>query len=393
VPLTEPLQQIERTFVRHRGRKLSYFGGCDYFRLSTHPEVLRALHEGAEKFGLNVAASRVTTGNHALFGKLEGELARFFRAERGALFSNGYATNLAFAQAFAEQFTHAFLDERSHASLLDAAGFLHGHIATFRHRDPQDLRQRLRRCGPAARPLVMTDGLFSHDGSLAHLEEYVSILPRQGMLLVDDAHGAGTIGETGKGTAEVRRVRDERIVQTISLSKAFGVYGGAVLATAKVIDAIQERSRLFKGNTPLPLPLANAALTSVRLLKTDRSLRERLDANTARVNAALRNGARTAKSARTGSSKQHADSAVRAPIHDASPIVSFVPRDTRQASRVARRLLRAGIFPSLIRYADGPRTGYFRFAISSEHTLAQLDTLAEVLVASGGSETKSRQRD
>src|SRR5882672_7336931 len=107
MPLAEPLQQIDRTFVRHGGRKLIYFGGCDYFRLASHPEVLRALHDGAKKYGLNVAASRSTTGNHALFEKLEKELATFFRMERATLLSNGYATNLAFAQTFAGEFTHA----------------------------------------------------------------------------------------------------------------------------------------------------------------------------------------------------------------------------------------------------------------------------------------------
>ena len=100
MPLAEPLQQVDRTFVLHRGHKLIYFGGCDYFRLSSHPDVLRALAEGVEKFGLNVAASRMTTGNHRLFGQLENELANFFNVEGAALLSNGYATNLAFAQSF-----------------------------------------------------------------------------------------------------------------------------------------------------------------------------------------------------------------------------------------------------------------------------------------------------
>src|SRR5207249_5899903 len=90
--LAEPLQQIDRTFVLHRGRKLSYFAGCDYFRLATHPEVLRAVSEGLDRFGLNVAASRRTTGNHALYEQLEEQLARFFEAEGAVLVSNGYLT-------------------------------------------------------------------------------------------------------------------------------------------------------------------------------------------------------------------------------------------------------------------------------------------------------------
>ena len=381
MPLARPLQQIDRVFVRAHGRKLVYFGGCDYFRLASHPEVLRALHEGAEKFGLNVAASRATTGNHTLFEKLESELAKFFGVESAVLLSNGYATNLAVAQTFAGEFTHALIDERSHGSPRDAVLLLGCPVAEFRHRDSEDLSRALKSCGRKARPFVITDGLFSHDGSLAPLREYLEALPRRALLLVDDAHGAGTLGARGRGTPEVCGVRDERLVQTISLSKAFGVYGGAVLGSAKIIQAIQERSRIFNGNTPPPLPLVNAALASLRVLKTDRSLRQRLHANTARIKDALRRGARTAESAcSSGQDYARADSAVRAPHENLSPIVAVIPRTAREAVQLSRALLRAGIFPRLIRYGNGPAHGYFRFTISSEHTPAQLDALAAVLV-------------
>jgi 7-keto-8-aminopelargonate synthetase-like enzyme len=346
--------------VLHRGGKLIYFGGCDYFRLSSHPDVLHAFHEGADKFGLNAAASRSTTGNHVLFEKLEKELARFFGVERAALLSNGYATNLAFTQTFAGEFTHALMDERSHGSPRDAVNALECSVRSFRHRDPQGFRRALARCGRAARTLAITDGMFSHDGSTAPLQEYLDALPQNGVLLVDDAHGAGTLGQRGRGTPEVCGIRDARVVQTISLSKAFGVYGGAVLGTAKVIEAIQNRSRIFSGNTPPPLPLVNATLASLTILKSDLSLRTRLKANVARIKDALRTA--------------------EFPIVDhASPIVPLIPRNAIHASRISKALFRAGIFPPLIRYAGTPPPGYFRFAISSEHTSAQLDRLAEVL--------------
>jgi len=348
-------------FILHRGRKLIYFGGCDYFRMASHTKVLRALHDGVKKYGLNVAASRSTTGNHTLFAQLENELAKFFGVERAALLSNGYATNLAFAQTFAGEFTHALIDERSHGSPRDAAQLLRCPVLTFAHRDTKDFRRVLKSRGRSARPLVLTDGMFSHDGSIAPLREYLDALPRRAMLLVDDAHGAGTLGKTGKGTPEVCAVRDARLVQTISLSKAFGIYGGAVLGSAKVIEAIQERSRIFNGNTPMPLPLANAALMSLRILKRESTLRARLNANTARIKTALR---------AAGCSVPEIP----------SPIVAVVPRSSAHAAQLSRELLRSKIFPSLIRYANGPRTGYFRFAISSEHSPAQLDRLTEVLV-------------
>lgn len=359
--LAEPLQQIDRTFVLHRGQKLNYFGGCDYFRMSSHPDVLRAISEGIQKFGLNVAASRATTGNHELFGKLETELAKFFGAEDAILLSNGYATNLAFAQSFSSHFTHAFIDERSHSSLLDASALLDIRTVKFRHRNAEHLRKRLAPLHKA-RPLVITDGLFAHDGSVAPLAEYLAALPRNGMLLVDDAHGGGTIGRTGKGSPEVCGVRDARLVQTISLSKAFGVYGGAVLGSENMIGTLRERSRIFQGNTPPPLPLVNAVLTSLKILKTDRSLRTRLNANARHLKNALR-------------------SAGWPLAENTSPVVAIVPESSSHAESLRRGLLRSKVFPSLIRYGHTPAPGYFRFVISSEHTRAQLDALAAGLGA------------
>src|SRR6185503_6182981 len=131
--LAEPLQQVERTFVLRQGRKLSYFGGCDYFRLSSHPAVLKALRTGLEQFGLTVAASRKTTGNHSLYEKLESALATFFGVDAAVLVSNGYVANLVATQALEGEFTHALIDERAHGSLLDAAGLLGCPIRRFKH--------------------------------------------------------------------------------------------------------------------------------------------------------------------------------------------------------------------------------------------------------------------
>jgi 7-keto-8-aminopelargonate synthetase-like enzyme len=346
----------------HRRRKLIYFGGCDYFRLASHPEVLRALQEGLKEYGLNVAASRTTTGNHKLFGQLEVALAKFFRAEGAALVSSGYAANLAFTQSVAGKFTHALLDGRAHGSLRDASELLICPVIPFRHRDVADLRWHLRKLDRTARPLVMTDGMFAHDGSLAPLDNYLAAMPRRGILLVDDAHGAGTLGKAGRGTPEVFGLRDPRLVQTFSLSKAFGVYGGAVVGNARVVEAIQGTSRIFIGNTPPPLPLVSAVLKSMELLRTDNSFRQRLRANTTRIKTALRVGG-------------------IALAENDSPVVAIVPATAGMAALISRQLSRTGIFPPLIRYGGGTSHGFFRFAISSEHTPMQLETLAKALIA------------
>jgi 7-keto-8-aminopelargonate synthetase-like enzyme len=358
--VSPPLQQVDRTRVRHGNRKLTYFAGCDYYRLASHPLVLKAVTTGLKCYGLNVAASRITTGNHQLYEQLEHDLAGFFGAPSATLAANGYAPNLMVAQALAGQFSHALIDERAHGCLADAAQLLDCPIVKFKHRDATDLARLVKRLGDC-QPLLLTDGLFSHDGGIAPLKEYLAALPASARILLDDAHAAGVLGKNGRGSLEYAGVSRERVIQTITLSKAFGVYGGCVLGSRELRAAIITRSRLFSGNTPLPLPLAYAAIKSVAILKNDRKLPARLSANTARVKDKLRSGG--------------------FPVMDSpSPIISFAPPDTLTANRLKKRLLAQGIFPPFIKYPGGPASGFFRFAISSKHTHGQLDALVIALI-------------
>jgi 7-keto-8-aminopelargonate synthetase-like enzyme len=368
------LQQVERTYVRLRGRKLSYFSGCDYFRLASHPELIVALKEGVERFGLNVAASRLTTGNHVLYQQLEEKIAAFFGAENALLVSGGYVTNLIVAQALAGNFSHAIVEEKAHPSLWDAARIMDCPVVRLRHRNAEELEQVVRRCGPGARLMLMTDGMFAHDGSVAPLAKYLEILPKDAVILVDDAHGAGVLGKTGKGSVEHEGVRRERIIQTITLSKAFGTYGGAILGTKGLRKRIIEHSKMFLGSTPLPLPLANAAMRSVQILRGDRSLRERLNANVTLVKEAL---------CATGKLSEITP----------GPIAPVIPASGKEAMGMERELLKAKIYPPFVKYATGPKDGYFRFVISSEHQRKQLEKLTAVLTTQGHSNTsKLRER-
>jgi 8-amino-7-oxononanoate synthase len=356
----EPLQQIDSTYVRWRKRKLSYFSGCDYFRLSSHPRVTRALAEGLKQYGLSVAASRMTTGNHALYRQLEGRLARFFKADAALLVPTGYVANLAAAQALAGNFSHVLIDEFSHPSLWDASKMLECPVLKFGHRSVPDMASALRRCGPGSKPILLTDGMFSRDGSVAPLKEYLKLLPKDAAVLVDDAHGAGVLGEHGGGTVEHAKVNRRRVILTITLSKALGTYGGAILSSESLRMKLLAKSQLFVGSTPLPLPVANAALQALSSIETDKSFRARLNQNTDYVKNAL----------------WKAGAAIpEAP----GPIIALQPNNDAAAAKMKRVLLRAGIYPPFIIYPGGSPSGHFRFVISSEHSREQLENLVGVL--------------
>lgn len=362
--LSPPLQQVDRTFVMQAGRKLAYFAGCDYYRLSSHPAILRAVREGLARYGLSVAASRLTTGNHPLYAQLEEALARFFGAPAAVLTGSGYAANLTAMQALNGAFTHLLMDERAHMSLADAARFFDGRLLRFKHRNSKDLGRQLQTLRGKKRALVLTDGLFASDGEVAPLGEYMKILPPNGMLLVDDAHAAGILGTTGQGTAEYAGAPRERIIQTITLSKALGCYGGAILCEESLREKLVGASAMFAGSTPLPLPLANAALRAMELLRSDTGLRRRLGRNVDYIKTVLR---------------QRGWPVANTP----APIVAVVPRSEAEKEKMRRRLQARGIFPSFIQYPGGPEGGCFRFVISSEHTRKQLDDLLDALKDQG----------
>jgi 7-keto-8-aminopelargonate synthetase-like enzyme len=358
----EPMQLVGDNEVRWRNRTLLYFSGCDYFRLGRNAQVARAARAALAKNGLNVAASRRTTGNNEIYARLEMELAAFFGAEAAVVFPDGYLAPSAAAQVMAGEFSHAFVDEFAHAALIDAARMLDCPVKTFKHRDVSALADAIAKCGANARPIVLTDGMFSHDGSVAPLAGYLKILPSRGMILVDDAHGAGVLGATGRGSLEHAGVSRKRIIQCVTLSKAFGVYGGVVLASRAFREKIMTRSRMFAGTTPLPPPLAGAALAALGILRRDRSRRKKLFQNVVYIRTLLREAG-----------WEIADTP--------GPIVRLPALNSLSAEKLRRRLLAAGIYPPFVKYGNASATGYFRFVIASAHTQAQLDRLIGVLAA------------
>ena len=359
-PITDPLQQTDRVYVRWRGRKFLFFGGCDYFRISSHPRILAAMKKAIPRFGLSVAASRMTTGEHVLYQQLETQLAEFFDVPTATLFSCGYLANLAVGQALSSKHTVALIDERAHMSLWDASGQLNCAVRRYRHRDMAALQKLIAVGGKQSRPIVFTDGMFAYDGSVAPLKQIMRHLPVGGVLMVDDAHGAGMLGKQGKGTIELEGISRARVIQTVTLSKAFGVYGGAVLGSIKLREQIVKHSRIFTGNTPMPLPLVNAAVESVKILSSDKSMRLRLQLNVARLRDRL-----ASKSCEVETTP--------------GPIVRITPKSENDERRIRSRLINAGIYPSFIRYPGWPGTGCFRFVVSSEHTQRHLDSLADSL--------------
>ncbi len=354
-----PLESAGPNEVWLHGRKFTHFSGCDYFRLTHNPRLTAAAKKELAATGLNVAASRLTTGDRAVYHRLEAELAKFFHCESAIVLSDGYRSPLALAQAFAGDFTHAFIDELAHGASLDAAQMLGCSVKKFPHRNPSALKKFLVRGGKNFRPVILTDGMFSADGSVAPLHAYLKMLPRSGMIFVDDAHGVGLLGANGRGSLEVENISDGRVIQCGTLSKAFGAFGGFIVGSRAVREKIMARSRSYAGATPLPPPLAGAALASLKILFGNKSRRKKAAVNTIWLRARLR--------------------AVGWEVTDTpGPIVRLPILDSAEESCLKKMLLAAGIYPPFLKYGPA-KHGTFRFVISSEHRRAHLQKLVTVL--------------
>lgn len=361
-PLPPALTPAGRTRVLWQGRQMTYFAGCDYFRLSTHPDTIRAALEASRTYGLSVGASRLTTGNSPLLVELEQELARFLQAPAALVTPTGWSANACLGESLHGEFTHVLLEERSHPSLKDAVSTLGAVVLPFAHRDPNSIHRLVSTLPPSARLLLATDGVFALDGAIAPLRQYRDALPASAWMWVDDCHGAGTVGPTGAGTAQLEGVGNRQLLRTATLSKAFGSYGGVILGSAVRIRSVLQRSRTFASSTPPPPPSAAAALAALRLLGSDPSLRSRLNEHVQQVRDAL---------TRAG-----------IPVTPSpAPIFCIIPDTSTRRTRLERRLVREGIHPPFIRYPGGPASGLFRFALSSEHGAAQLRGLLRALEA------------
>lgn len=258
--------------VRLGDRSLVSFCSNDYLGLANHPEVVRALAEGARRYGAGAGASHLVSGHLRVHHELEEQLADFVGRPRALLFSTGYMANLGLLQALAQRHTEVFEDRLNHASLIDAARLAGARVRRIPHGDLARLERHLASPlrGDSER-IVVTDGVFSMDGDLAPLPALTALCRRyDSLLIVDDAHGLGVLGAGGRGTFEALQVRPApEDVLMGTLGKAFGVFGAFVAADDLIIETLIQGARTYLYTTALPPALACAVQASLALIRKE----------------------------------------------------------------------------------------------------------------------------
>lgn len=249
----------------------------NYLGLADDPRVVAAAHHALDRWGVGAGASRLVTGHTAAHAELEEALARFKGAEAALVFSSGYAANVGVLTALAGPRDTLFLDRLNHASLFDGARLTHGTVRVYRHADLDHLEHLLQQTDGRGQCLVITDGVFSMDGTLAPLPGLLELCEHyEALLVVDDAHATGVVGPDGRGTAAHFGVEDRVPVRVGTLSKALGAQGGFVAGSQELIDVLVNRSRAFIYSTGLAPAVAAAAREALRIAASEPARRERL---------------------------------------------------------------------------------------------------------------------
>lgn len=246
------------------------FSSNDYLGLSHHPQIIRAWQQGAEQFGVGSGGSGHVSGYSVAHQVLEEELAEWLGYSRALLFISGFAANQAVIAAMMAKEDRIVADRLSHASLLEAASLSPSPLRRFAHNDVTHLARLLASPCPGQQ-LVVTEGVFSMDGDSAPLEEIQQVTQQHdGWLMVDDAHGTGVIGEQGRGSCWLQKVKPELLV--VTFGKGFGVSGAAVLCSNTVADYLLQFARHLIYSTSMPPAQAQALRASLAVIRSDEGM-------------------------------------------------------------------------------------------------------------------------
>lgn len=357
-PLLETPQQPE---VMVDGEQLLAFCSNDYLGLASHPEVVRAMQQGAERWGVGGGASHLVMGHSTPHHQLEEALADFTGRPRALLFSTGYMANLAAVTALVGQGDTVLEDRINHASLLDAGLLSGARFSRYLHNDADSLAKRLDRA--TGDTLVVTDGVFSMDGDLADLPALCATAKTRGAwVMVDDAHGFGPLGKTGGGIVEHFGLGiDDVPVLVGTLGKAFGTAGAFVAGSEELIETLIQFARPYIYTTSQPPAVACATLKSLELLRAESWRRDHLNSLITR----FRQGA-----AEIGLTL----------MDSPTPIQPILVGSSERALKLSAALRERGVLVGAIRPPTVPAgSARLRVTFSASHSAAQVERLLDIL--------------
>jgi 8-amino-7-oxononanoate synthase len=359
------LQSPQQPYVKIAGKSYLMLSSNSYLGLCNDQRLKQAAMDAMEKYGVGSGGSRLTSGSYEVHKKLEDEIAAFKGAEAALLFNTGYMANVGAISSIAGKDWVIFSDRFNHASIIDGCRLSGAEIIIYEHCDASDLEKKAH-SHRGRRALVVTDGLFSVDGDIAPLPEIIHVAKKYNMLLmVDDAHATGVLGENGRGTADYFGLQNEIDIQMGTFSKALASEGGFIAGNRGLIDYLANKARSFIFSTALAPATVAVSLRALEIVQAEPRLRQSLIANSAWFRKKLRE--------------------IGFEIMDfPTPIISVVLGQPELTINFSNRLMGKNIFVSAIRPPTVPQgTSRLRINLMATHTVDDLTPAIDSMAAIG----------
>jgi len=364
-PFFRVIESAQDPEVILNGRRMIMVGSNNYLGLTNHPAVKDAAIEAIKKYGSGCAGSRFLNGTLDIHVKLEEKLARFIRKEAALVFSTGFQVNLGVISALVGKDDVIIIDKMDHASIIDGCRLSYGEVKKFRHNDMADLKRILKENAERGK-LIIVDGVFSMEGDIVNLPKVVELAKAYGArLMVDDAHGIGVLGKTGRGTAEHFGLEDEVDLIMGTYSKSLASIGGFIAGSEKVVHYIKHFARaLIFSASPPPASVA-AVSVALDIIDNEPERIERLWKNTRKMLQGFKD-----LGFKVGPSE--------------TPIIPVIVGDNETAFKMTLLLQEEGIFANVAVSPAVPEgKALIRTSYMATHTEEQLDQVLAAFEKTG----------
>lgn len=343
--------------IRVKDGKVINFCANNYLGLANDPRLVKAAKEGLEKFGYGLSSVRFICGTQSIHKKLEKNIAEFLEKEDSILYSSCFDANGGLFETLLTKDDVIISDALNHASIIDGVRLCKAERKVFQHADMDDLKKQLEESKNARMRMIATDGVFSMDGDLAKLPEICELAEKyDAIVMIDDSHATGFVGEKGKGTAEQLNVLDKIDIITSTLGKALGGASGGFTASKKeAVEFLRQKSRPYLFSNSLAPVIAYTSLKTLEILKESDELRKTLKENTQYFR------------------KNMTELGFNI-VHSVHPIVPVMLGEAKLAKGMADDMLKEGIYVIGFSYPVVPKDkARIRVQISAAHTKEQLD--------------------
>ncbi|MEE8301166.1 MAG: aminotransferase class I/II-fold pyridoxal phosphate-dependent enzyme [Candidatus Tectomicrobia bacterium] len=348
------------------GKQMLMLGSNNYLGLTNHPKVKKAAINAVKKYGTGCTGSRYLNGTLTLHEEAEARLAKFMQREAALMFSTGYQTNVGTISALVGKGEFVITDRQDHASILDGCRLSFGKTLKFKHNDPEDLERVLKRLGPDVGKMVVVDGVFSMEGSITRLPEIVQLCQTyKAVVMVDDAHSMGVLGDNGRGTAEHFNLEHAVDIVMGTFSKSFASMGGFIATDAQTIDYIKHHSRPLMFSASMAPATVAAVIAALDVIEQEPERRQQLWRNADRLRHGLQE-----LGFNTG--------------HSATPIIPVILGEDMLTFGFWRELFERGVFTNpAVRQAVAPGSSLIRTSVIATHTPAQIDRALDIFCEVG----------